>query len=278
MTLDRFSINQATLKLAPFEAVISALGDIGASSVGVWRETIAELGANAVASALADAGVRASSLCRGGFFTSNDAAAWSAALDDNRRAIDEAAAIGAPALVLVAGGLPDGSRDLIGARARVRDAIGELEPHASAVGVTLAIEALHPMYAADRAVISTLGQALDIAEQFPSRSVGVVVDTFHVWWDPQLAAQVERAGAHHRIASFQVCDWLTPIAADALLSRGYPGDGHIDFASITQLVRDAGYTGDVEVEIFNQSVWDDDWLTVARTAADRYERLVEPYL
>jgi sugar phosphate isomerase/epimerase len=278
MSLTRFSINQATLKYSSLPQVIDTVRAIGASAIGVWRETVQELGASEVAAQLADAGVRASSLCRGGFFTSHDGTAWRAALDDNRRAIEETTAIGAPTLVLVAGGLPDGSRDLVGARQRVRDAIGELEADAQSAGVVLAIEALHPMYAADRAVISTLGQALDIAEQFSPAAVGVVIDTFHVWWDPELVAQVARAGRGGRIASYQVCDWLTPIAADALLSRGYPGDGHIDFATITGLVRDAGYAGDIEVEIFNQEIWDADRTVVARTVAERYASLVVPYL
>jgi sugar phosphate isomerase/epimerase len=203
MSLTRFSINQATLKYSSLPEVIDAVREVGASAIGVWRETVQELGASEVATRLADAGVRASSLCRGGFFTSPDPTAWRAALDDNRRAIEETAAIGAPALVLVAGGLPDGSRDLVCARQRVRDAIGELEADAQAAGVVLAIEPLHPMYAADRAVISTLAQALDIAEQFSPVGVGVVVDTFHVWWDPELAAQVARAGRGGRIASYQ---------------------------------------------------------------------------
>lgn len=278
MSLERFSINQATLKYSSLPGVIDAVREVGASAIGVWRETVQELGTTEVATRLADAGMRASSLCRGGFFTSHDPAAWRAALDDNRRAIEETAAIEAPSLVLVAGGLPDGSRDLVGARQRVRDAIGELESDAHAAGVVLAIEALHPMYAADRAVISTLGQALDIAEQFSPEAVGVVVDTFHVWWDPELATQLARAGRSGRIASYQICDWLTPIAADALLSRGYPGDGHIDFAAITGPVRDAGYAGDIEVEIFNQEIWNADSALVARTVAERYESLVFPYV
>jgi sugar phosphate isomerase/epimerase len=278
MSLERLSMNQATLRYAPLTAVIDAVSAIGASSVGVWRETIAELGAAEVVRQLTDAGMRASSLCRGGFFTSGDDDTWHAALDDNRRALEDAAVIGAPTLVLVAGGLPSGSRDLVGARERVRDAIAELAPHAAATGVSLAVEALHPMYAADRAVVSTLGQALDLAEQFPAEQVGVVVDTFHLWWDPELAAQVARAGAGNRILSYQVCDWLTPIAADSLLSRGYPGDGHIDFAAFTTLVRDAGYAGDIEVEIFNQAIWDDDPDNVSRIVADRYRQLVEPSL
>ena len=160
-----------------------------------------------------------------------------ASIDDNRVAIEEAATLAAAGaegstaiLVLVAGGLPDGSRDLVGARERVRDAIGELAPDAAAAGVTLAIEPLHPMYASDRCVVSTLGQALDIAADFDPAVVGATVDTFHIWWDPDVLASIERAGREGRIATYQVCDWKTPLAADVLLSRHYPGDGVIDFA------------------------------------------------
>ena len=146
-------------------------------------------------------------------------------MDDNRRAIDETATLAAAGasgskaiLVLVAGGLPDGSRDLVGARERVRDAIGELAPAAAAAGVTLAIEPLHPMYVSDRAVVSTLGQALDIAADFDPSVVGATVDTFHVFWDPDVLGQIARAGREGRIATYQVCDWKTPLAADVLLS------------------------------------------------------------
>lgn len=274
--MSRFSLNQATIKYATLDEAVRATVAAGIESIGLWREPVAEFGLAASAACVRDAGLRVSSLCRGGFFTTPEGPARTAALDDNRRAIEETATLGAPALVLVAGGLPEGSRDLIGARERVRDAIGVLAPDARAAGITLAIEPLHPMYVADRAVVSTLGQALDLAEQFDG--VGVVVDTFHVFWDPLVFAGIARAGASGRIASYQVCDWNLPIAADPLLSRGYPGDGHIDFTSLTQAVTDAGYTGDIECEIFNQQVWADDYLAVARTSLARYEQLIRPFV
>ncbi|GAA1449123.1 sugar phosphate isomerase/epimerase family protein [Leifsonia poae] len=261
----RLSINQATIKYAGLDEALRLTRDAGVQSIGLWREPVAEVGLAEAAARVADSGLRVSSHCRSGFFTAVEGPERRASIDDNRRAIEETAtlaAAGAPGsvavLVLVAGGLPEGSTDIVGARERVRDAIGELEPAARAAGVTLALEALHPMYAADRAVLSTLGQALDLAEQFPVESVGVVVDTFHVWWDPQVLEQIARAGAGGRIASYQVCDWVTPLAADVLLARGMMGDGHIDFGSLTRAVADAGYTGDVEVEIFNQQLWDAD--------------------
>ncbi|MBF4616141.1 sugar phosphate isomerase/epimerase [Curtobacterium sp. VKM Ac-1376] len=257
------SVNQATIKYATLPEALDTVRRAGVGAIGTWREPVAELGLAEAVRRVADSGLRVSSHCRGGFFTLPAGVARQRALDDNRRAIDETAALaaaGAPGsasvLVLVAGGLPEGSRDLAGARSRVVDALGDLVPHALDAGVQLAVEPLHPMYAADRAVVSTLAQALDLAAPFPAAAVGVVVDTFHVWWDPALAASIARAGAARRIASYQVCDWLTPIAADPLLSRGYPGDGHIDFGPVTDAVIAAGYTGDVEVELFNQAIWD----------------------
>jgi sugar phosphate isomerase/epimerase len=261
----KLSLNQATVKYADLERAIAVTAGAGIGSIGLWREPVTEVGLARAAELVADSGLRVSSLCRGGFFTAFEGATRRASLDDNRAAIEETAtlaAAGAPGsaavLVLVAGGLPAGSRDLVGARERVRDAIAELEPAARASGVTLAIEPLHPMYVADRAVVSTLEQAIDIAVQFPAESVGVVVDTFHVWWDPAVLAQIARAGAGGRIASYQVCDWLTPLPADVLLARGMMGDGHIDFGPLTRAVAAAGYRGDIEVEIFNQAVWDAD--------------------
>ncbi|MET0956522.1 MAG: sugar phosphate isomerase/epimerase family protein [Cryobacterium sp.] len=274
----RLSINQATIKYADLATALTVTAAAGVSSIGLWREPLAEVGLPAAVRLIEDSGLRVSSLCRGGFFTAPEAAVRRAALDENRRAIAETAAIDAPTLVLVAGGLPEGSRDLVGARERVRDAIGELADDARAAGVTLAIEPLHPMYASDRAVISTLGQALDLAEQFGSDAVGVVIDTFHVWWDPALAAQIARAGAGGYVASYQVCDWATPLPADVLLARHYPGDGVIDFAAISELVTAAGYSGDVEVEIFNQAIWDTPAAeVVARTVAS-FAAAVGPHL
>ena len=274
MSLDRFSLNQATIKYADLPTAVRVTVDAGIPAIGLWREPVAEHGLVASARLVREAGLRVSSLCRGGFFTIPEGAERRAALDDNRRALDEAATLGAPTLVLVAGGLPAGSRDLVGARSRVADALAELAPHAREAGVSLAIEALHPMYVSDRAVVSTLGQALDLAAPFDPVEVGVVVDTFHLWWDPELASQIARAGREGRIASYQVCDWVTPIAADPLLSRGIPGDGDIDFTVFTRLVAEAGYEGDIECEVFRQDVWNADPGEVARRAARAFEQHV----
>ncbi|MEV5632347.1 sugar phosphate isomerase/epimerase family protein [Micromonospora tulbaghiae] len=266
--LARLSLNQRTTRRWSVAQAVDGCVRAGIPAIGLWREPVGEIGVPAAARLVADSGLRVSSLCRGGFLTAADEAGRAEALADNRRAIDEAAALRAACLVLVVGGLPPGSRDLPGARRRVADALAELAPYAGERGVRLALEPLHPMYCADRAVLSTLGQALDLAEAFPAAQVGVVVDTFHVWWDPDVWRQIARAGT--RIASFQVCDFLTPLPADVLLGRGMMGDGHIDFPPLRRAVEAAGYTGDVEVEIFNAEVWATDPDRVLATMTARY--------
>lgn len=274
----RLSLNQATIKHASLAEALDVTAAAGYSSIGLWREPVQEVGLARAVRMVEDSGLRVSSLCRGGFFTLPESAERRAAIDDNRRAIAEANAVGAPALVLVAGGIPAGSRDLLGARERVRDAIAELAGDAAEAEVTLAVEPLHPMYASDRAVISTLDQAIDIAEQFPAGAVGVVVDTFHVWWDPRVLVAIERAGAGGRIASYQVCDWSTPLPADVLLARSYPGSGIIDFGSLTRAVEATGYSGDIEVEIFSEEVWATAYPEAARRTSDAFDAVVAPHL
>lgn len=287
--LARLSLNTATTKAWSLREAAEGAARAGLGAIGPWRDRVQEVGAAEAARIVADLGLRVSSLCRGGFLTAADDAAVRAALEDNRRAVEEAATLGTRELVLVVGGLPaastpggpalpDGDRDLVAARARVADRVADLVPFAVEHGVRLALEPLHPMFAADRAVLSTLGQALDLAAPFPAEAVGVVVDTYHVWWDPRLREQVARAGAEGRIASYQVCDWILPLAADPLLSRGHVGDGYVDVPTITRWVAEAGYTGDVEVEIFNQQVWDAPGDETVATLADRYRRHVAPYL
>ncbi|WEK60959.1 MAG: sugar phosphate isomerase/epimerase [Candidatus Microbacterium colombiense] len=281
----RLSINQATIKHASLAEALRVTAEAGVSSIGLWREPVGEVGLDVAARMLNDSGLRFSTHCRGGFFTLPAGPERAAALDDNRRAIEETATLAAAGaagstavLVLVAGGLPAGSRDLIGARERVRDAIGALASDAEAAGVTLAIEPLHPMYAADRAVVSTLGQALDIAADFEPHVVGAAVDTFHIWWDPQVSEQIARAGREGRIATYQVCDWKTPLAADVLLSRHYPGEGVIDFEALTRAVIATGYDRDIEVEIFHADVWADDPAHVVRRTVESFAAAVSPHL
>jgi sugar phosphate isomerase/epimerase len=275
---DRLSLNTATTKRWTLPEAVDGATRAGLTAVGVWRDRVAEHGLEQSAKLLREAGLRVSSLCRGGFLTASAPDAVAAALADNRAAIEEAAVLGAEALVLVVGGLPGGDRDLAGARRRVAERLHELAPIAADHGVRLALEPLHPMYVADRAVVSTLDQALDLAAPFDPLTVGVVVDTFHVFWDPNLVAAIERAGRERRIASYQVCDFNLPIAADALLSRGYMGDGVVDFTAITRSVAATGYSGDVEVEIFNAEVWDSDGDVVVSRVRERFGTLVAPHL
>ena len=266
------SLNTKTVNSWTLAEAVDGAASAGLGAVGLWRDRVQEAGLASSAKHIADAGLRVSSLCRGGFMTG----VLDDGLDDNRRALDEAAELGAPELVMVMGGLPD--RDLIGARARVEDRLAQLVPYAIDRGVRIALEPLHPMFAADRAVISTLGQALSMASPHPVEAVGVVVDTFHVWWDPELYNKIREAGIQGRISSYQVCDWLVPMEADPLLSRGMMGDGVIDFDTIGTWVRAAGYQGDVEVEIFNEKVWSTDGHQVIEEMKQRYRDLVLPPL
>jgi sugar phosphate isomerase/epimerase len=273
----RLSLNTMTVRNWTLEQAVAGCERHGIEAIGPWRDRVAEAGVVRAAKLIRGAGLRVSTLCRGGFLTGPDVPAI---LDDNRRAIEEAATLGTAELVMVVGGLAlaSGDRDLAGARSRVADRLADLAPYAAAHGVRLVLEPLHPMYVADRAVISTLDQALDLCAPFAPSAVGVVVDTFHVWWDPSLTPAIARAGAEGRLASYQVCDWLQPIAADPLLSRAMMGDGVIDFASITQLVSAAGYRGDVEVEIFNADVWAADGDQVLARMVRQYDAVVAPYL
>ena len=273
----RLSLNSATTKYWTLEQVIDGCVRAGIPAIGPWRDRVAEVGTERAAKLISNAGLRVSSLCRGGFLTASDQEGREAAVQDNRAAILEAEILGTGELFLVVGGLPPGDRDIIAARQRVADRLGELVPFAAEHGVRLVLEPLHPMYAADRALLSTLGQALDLAAPYPADVVGVAVDTFHVWWDPQLREQIARAGRENRIASYQVCDFNLPIASDALLSRGIMGDGVIDFATITGWVADAGYTGDIEVEIFNQEIWDNPGDELLESVKERYASLVLPW-
>ncbi|HEY3507150.1 MAG TPA: sugar phosphate isomerase/epimerase family protein [Actinocatenispora sp.] len=266
--LARLSLNQKTVNRLGVADAVDLCVRHGIGAIGLWREPVADIGTGRAARLVREAGLRVSSLCRGGFLTAADDAGRAAAIDDNRRAIDEAAALGTDTLVLVVGGLPAGSRDLAGARDRVADALATLAPEAGAAGVRLALEPMHPIFCADRGVLSTVEQTLAMAAPFPAPQVGVVVDTYHVWWDPAVHQQIARSRG--RIASFQVCDWVVPLPADTLLGRGMMGDGHIDFRALRRAVDAAGYDGDIEVEIFNGDVWAADPDAVAATVARRY--------
>ncbi len=216
-----------------------------------------------------DNGLSVSGYCRGGMFPALERIARQNAIDENKRVIDEASALGAACVVLVVGSLPPGSRDLNAARQMVAEGISAILPFARSNNMRLAIEPLHPMYAADRACVNTLAQALDLCEGLGD-GVGVVIDAYHVWWDPQLEAQIARAGTGNRILAYHICDWLVP-TCDIRLDRGMMGDGIIDLPRIRAAVENAGYRGHIEVEIFSARNW---WLRpgdgVLRTCIERF--------
>ncbi len=249
----RTSLNTATVREQwTLEQCIEGCARHGFAGISPWRDKLAEMGVERAARQIRDAGLQVTGLCRGGMFPAANEAGRAAALDDNRRAVDEAAAIGAACLVLVVGGMPEGSKDLAGARQQVRDGIAATLDYARTASMPLAIEPLHPMYAADRACVNTLRQANDLCDELGD-GVGVAVDVYHVWWDPELSAQIARAG-RERILAVHVCDWLVP-TRDLLLDRGMMGDGVIDIPAIRRAVEQAGYDGLYEVEIFSAANW-----------------------
>jgi len=248
------SLNTATVRERwTLEEIIEGCARHGIRRISPWRDQVAKCGLAKAAKLIRTYGLRLSGYCRGGMFPAADEAGRARARDDNRRALDEALTVGAECLVLVVGGLPHGSKDLAGARMQVEEGIAWLLEQARVAGMKLAIEPLHPMYAADRACVNTLAQANDMCDRLGD-GVGVAVDVYHVWWDPALEAEIARAGRTGRIYAFHVCDWLVP-TTDLLLDRGMMGDGVIDLPRIRGWVEAAGYKGAVEVEIFSAANW-----------------------
>lgn len=242
----------------------------GIPGIAPWRDVLAAMGVDAAARQIRDAGLTVTGLCRGGMFPAADAVGRAAAIEDNRRAIEEAHKLQARSLVMVCGGLPTGSKDIQGARRMVREGLETILPEARAAGVTLGLEPLHPMTCADRSVLSTLGQALDLCAAL-GEGVGVVLDVYHVWWDPELSHQMARAAG--KIAGFHICDWLVP-TTDLVFDRGMPGDGVIDIAGISAMVSAAGYEGFVEVELLSRRWWAEAPDEVLRIMKERYARMV----
>ncbi len=259
--LDLCSINTATLgHRMPIGETIDAVARAGFGSICPWRREVNGDDVAEIARRIRDAGLKVSGYCRSSYLPASDRAQFLANLDDNCRAIDQAAALGAACFVMVVGSLPAGSRDLASACAAVEEGTARLLDHARDAGTRLALEPLHPMYAGDRSCLTTLEQALDIAERVEppgagEPSLGVALDVYHVWWDPKLAAGIKRAGSARRIFAFHVCDWLVP-TRDLLNDRGMMGDGVVDIRGIRQKAEDAGYAGAVEVEIFSTGWWD----------------------
>ncbi len=271
--LDRLSLNTATVRGGTILDAVEACVRAGVPWIAPWRHDFDDVPLERAARAIRDAGLRVSSLCRGGFFPAADAEARERRVDDNRRAVDEAAALGSDVLVLVCGGLPNGpnGRDLGAARRMVADGIAALAPYAEERGVRLGIEPLHPMFAADRSVVVTLEQATALARGTGAPNVGVVIDVYHVWWDPNLDRAIR--GAEGRILGFHVDDWIVPLP-DVLAGRGMMGDGVIELRSLRRAVDAAGYDGPIEVEIFNEEIWAEPLDVVVGTMVDRYRATV----
>jgi sugar phosphate isomerase/epimerase len=276
------SLNTATVrKQGDLAQIVDACARHGIRAIDPWRDQVAAIGLDRVVRIVRDAGLDLSGYCRGGMFTADDAHRTHAR-DDNRRAVDEAKALGASCLVLVVGGLPQysrpgsaASRDIAGARTQVEDGIADLLVYARQVGMPLAIEPLHPAYAADRACVNTIRQALDICDRLDpaiSGDIGIALDVYHIWWDPEVLSQIARAGAK-RLHAFHVCDWLVP-TKDLLNDRGMMGDGVIDIRALRAAVEAQGFAGYSEIEIFSENWWERPIDEVLRTCIERHRTVV----
>lgn len=265
----RLSLNQITINQQTLEQAVDLCVKQGIEWIAPWRNRVDEIGLPNAARLLRGSGLRVSSLCRGGFFPAATAAGRQEKIDDNRRAIDEAAALGAPLLVLVCGGMPD--RDIDAARRMVAEGIAAIEHYARERGVRLGIEPLHPMFAADRSVIVTLGEALALTAKFDAATIGIVADVFHIWWDPDLYRLIEQATG--RIFGFHVSDWAVPLPG-ILASRSMVGDGVIELRRIRAAVEAAGYHGPIEVEILNERIWAAPPEETLATIRGRFEQFV----
>jgi sugar phosphate isomerase/epimerase len=268
---DLLAINSATVKPWTLEQLVDGCARAGISAIAPWRDIVQAIGIAKSGKVIRDAGIAVSCLCRGGMFPAADDAGRKAALEDNKRAVDEAVGIGAGSLVLIAGGLPKGSKDLPGAHRQVRDGLAALLEYARQAKMPLAIEPLHPMYAADRACVNTLAHANDLCDEL-GEGLGIALDAYHVWWDPNLKRQIVRAGK--RIITYHVCDWMVP-TTDLLLDRGMPGDGAIDLKAIRALVEATGYDYYIDVEIFSaNNWWKRDPNEVLRICLERHQTVV----
>ncbi len=270
--VNRTSLNTATVREQwTLSQAIEGCQRHGIGAITPWRHQIAELGLGQTARRLSDAQLHVTGLCSGGLFTVAEEQSWTAMIDDNRRAIEQAETLGADCLVLIVGGLVQGSKNLAHARCLVEDALQELTPFARQAGVPLAIEPLHPMYAADRACINTIGQANDLCERI-GQGLGVVIDVYHLWWDPNLESEIARAGKD-RLLAYHLSDWLVPTTHLAL-DRGMMGDGVIDLAGISRWMVAHGYQGYFDVELFSNQWWQRDPDQVLTTILSRMDNII----
>ena len=257
--MQRFAINTATLGFqCPIEKSIDAIAAAGFGGIAPWRREIEGQNVSGIAKRIRDAGLKVTGYCRSTYLSSLTREGLLANIKSNKRAMDDAAVLGANSFVMVVGGLPEGSRDIAGARAHVVEGTAQLLEYGKSLGVRIALEPLHPVYTAERSCLTLLSEALDMCQQIEGAvvapSLGVCLDVYHIWWDPNLERDIARAGLEKRIFGFHVCDWLVP-TADVLNDRGMMGDGVIDIASIRADVKKAGYQGLIEVEIFSEQNW-----------------------
>jgi sugar phosphate isomerase/epimerase len=266
--LSKLCIHTITHKPWKLEQAAQKFSEAGCGGITVWRDALTGRDIRETGKLLRSLDLEVISLCRGGFFPAKDSSARQDAIKDNIKAIEEATELGAPMVVLVCGAVP--GQSLTESRRQIRDGIEACIKHAEKNGVVLAIEPLHPMYAGDRSAVNTLEQANDLAEYFNSPWVGVAIDVYHVWWDPDLQSQVMRCGANGNLSAFHICDWKTP-TLDMLNDRGLMGEGCINIREIRGWVEDAGFTGFNEVEIFSTKHWQED-------QDDYFKRITEAYL
>jgi sugar phosphate isomerase/epimerase len=268
-TINRLSINQYTVRNWTIPQLLEGCAAEQISFVSLWRDKVAETGLKETMRLLGNTGLKVSSLCRGGFFPAATTAQEFSTLEENNRAVDEAAAVGAEVLVLVCGGIVN--HDLDRSREMVVRGIDRLLPYAEKIGVKLGIEPLHPMFAADRSVIVSMSQANAIVELFKSSYLGIVIDVYHVWWDPVVYSEIARAAGH--ILGFHVNDWIVPVP-NLLNGRGLMGDGVIAVKRLREAVTEAGYGGPIEVEIFNEELWRLPGSELLRLIKDRFLKVV----
>lgn len=271
MSVRRLCVHTITTKPLQLEECLAQYPKRGVTGITIWRQALEGRDLGAVARQTREAGLEVVSLCRGGFFPANSAQARQAAIDDNLKAIEQAHAIGAPLIVLVCGAVP--GQSLAESRKQITDGIAAVLPAAEKAGVKLAIEPLHPMYADDRSAVNTMRQAHEICDALGSpASVGIAVDVYHVWWDPELKSQIDLAGQTGRLHAFHICDWRTP-TIDLLNDRGLMGEGCINIREISDWVDATGFTGHREVEIFSNRWWAEDQSHFLDQIASSYSQL-----
>ena len=248
----RLCVHTITTKGWELEEAVERYAESGVSGITVWRQWLEGCDPAEAGNRIRAAGLKVVSLCRGGFYPAFEEKEREEAIEDNKRAIEDAAALGAPLVVLVCGAVP--GQSLVESRKQITDGIAATLPLAESLGVKLAIEPLHPMYADDRSAINSLASANDVCDELNHPLVGIAYDVYHLWWDPDLAAQTKRTAEANRLFAYHICDWMTP-TTDILNDRGLMGEGCIDLRGIRALVEKNGFDGMIEVEVFSNRWW-----------------------